>query len=167
MRKSNLLSAIALLSSSANGLENGVTSNMPCFNDICWTSWKCRYDRASKYDSKLGNKCGLPSNVYRQGYDAAPWTTLVWGEHYEMSWTANYATQGEEVVLEWLMFAAPGTERRLHSDPHSSARLLTYPEPISANETDMFPDYRGKGPERFVVAYSQSEFCALVAMHDH
>ncbi|KAJ4383618.1 hypothetical protein N0V86_001673 [Didymella sp. IMI 355093] len=56
-----------------------------------------------------------------------------------MSWMSNYATQGEEIVLEWLMFAAPGTE-----------------QPISANETDMFPDYRGKGPERFVVAYSQN-----------
>ncbi|KAF3045080.1 hypothetical protein E8E12_008042 [Didymella heteroderae] len=74
-----------------------------------------------------------------QGYDGAPWTTLVWGENYEMTWQFDYETQDEEIVLEWLMFEAPGTEK-----------------PVQPNETDMFIDYRGKGPERFIVAYSQN-----------
>lgn len=159
MRTSTIFSAVALLTSSAvsaDGLENGVSSNMPCFNDICWTSWKCYYSRASKYDEKLGNGCGLPQNVYRQGYDDAPWTTLVWGESYEMSWTSNYKSQGEEIVLEWLMFGAPGTESTSLRCNRVMDLTDTCAGPIQANETDMFFDYRGKGPERFVVAYSQS-----------
>jgi hypothetical protein len=27
-----------------------------------------------------------------------------------MTWQPSYKTQGEEIVLEWLMFEAPGTE---------------------------------------------------------
>jgi hypothetical protein len=112
MRVPPILSTIALLAASAVSADSvdPKPSGLPCFNDICWTSWRCWYARASPYDSKLGNRCGLPHNVYRQGYDDAPWTTLVWGENYQMTWQPSYKTQGEEIVLEWLMFEAPGTE---------------------------------------------------------
>lgn len=104
MRAYTILSTIALLATSAAG------SDLPCFNDICWTSWRCWYSRASSFDSSLGDRCGLPHNVYRQGYDGAPWTTLVWGQKYAMNWRSSYESQGEDIVLEWLMFEAPGTE---------------------------------------------------------
>lgn len=52
----------------------------------------------------------MPDNVYRQGNDGAEWSTLVWGENYYMTWTSSYESPQEDIVLEWLMFAAPGTE---------------------------------------------------------
>lgn len=115
MRASVVLGAIALLASSTSA------SDLPCFNDICWTSWRCYYTRSLFKPSR----CGLPHNVYRQGYDDAPWTTLVWGENYEMTWQSSYETQGEEIVLEWLMFEAPGTESMapLHPDFNTRKRL--------------------------------------------
>jgi hypothetical protein len=110
MRSRNILSAVALLAAPAISLPDDYNMNMPCNNDICWTSWKCHYSRYSKYDDKIGNRCGLPDNVYTPGPDGANWNTLVWGKNYWMEWTSSYESQGEDIVLEWLMFSAPGTE---------------------------------------------------------
>lgn len=139
MRSLNILGAVALLAVPAVSLDEDYDMSMPCFNDICWTSWKCVYSRMSKYESTIGDKCGLPDNVYTPGPDGTNWPTLVWGQQYRMEWTSRYDSQGEDIVLEWLMWMAPGTE-----------------EPIPANETDMYWDYRGEGPERFIVAHTQN-----------
>lgn len=113
MRTSSVFSAVALLAVSiVSADESGseVQSDLPCFNNICWTSWKCYYERASKWGDRPGDRCGLPNNVYRQGRDGAPWSTLVWGETYQMNWASAYTAQEDTIVLEWLMFEAPGTE---------------------------------------------------------
>ncbi|KAJ8117126.1 hypothetical protein OPT61_g1598 [Boeremia exigua] len=137
-----VVSALSLLSASVvSGEEEH--PDMPCFNDICWTSWRCWYWRRSTYDNKIGKRCGMPDNVYIPAYDHSQWNTLVWGENYPMSWKSSPGTQGDDIVLEWLMFEAPGTEK-----------------PIADDEKDMFFDYKGTGPERAVVAFSQSE-CSI------
>lgn len=104
--------ALALLSASAIIHAEEYNMKMPCYNDICWTSWKCYYSRYSKYDESIGDRCGFPDNVYTPANDGAQRNTLVWGEGYMMYWTSNYASQGEDIVLEWLMFEAPGTESK-------------------------------------------------------
>jgi hypothetical protein len=119
MRASIIISTIALLASSA------ASSNLPCFNDICWTSWRCWYERSTSTYGTKSDRCGLPHNVYRQGYDDAPWTTLVWGEGYEMTWQSSYESQGEDIVLEWLMFEAPGTESIQPPNSNTQTRSLT------------------------------------------
>ena len=112
MRNFSLAGALALLAASAVTAEEEYNMNMPCFNDICWTSWKCRYSRTSKYDKELNDRCNLPNNVYVPGVDRALYNTLVWGQDYYMRWTSNYASQSEDIVLEWLNFVAPGTESK-------------------------------------------------------
>lgn len=108
----NLVGALAFLAASTAVNAGDYSMDMPCFNDICWTSWRCWYTRFSKYDSKLGDRCGVPDNVYTPWLDGSQWNTLVWGEKYMMTWTSSYAAQEDEIVLEWLMFAAPGTESK-------------------------------------------------------
>lgn len=141
---------------------------MPCFNDICWTSWKCSYSRHSKYDGTIGKRCGLPDSVYTPENDGAQGYTLVWEEKYLMEWTSNFASQNEDIVLEWLIYEAPGTESTSStSNAVLGSPLTSRTAPILFNETDLYPDYTGKGPEKFVVAHSQSEYPSLAHLHKH
>lgn len=110
MRILNIVGAATLLAASAVGAEEYNNNYMPCFNDICWTSWRCWYWRRTQYDAEIGDRCGMPDNVYTPAKDHAQWNTLVWGESYFMTWRSSYESQGEDIVLEWLMFEAPGTE---------------------------------------------------------
>ena len=111
MRSFNLVGAVALLVASAVSVENeyGI---LPCSNDICWITWKCSYSGYSNYDNKLGSRCNLPNNVYRPGHDGALVNTLVWEQDYWMEWMFSLEGERQDIVLEWLMFDAPGTESK-------------------------------------------------------
>jgi hypothetical protein len=118
MRNFSPISALALLAAStAVQAEEQYNMNMPCFNDICWTSWRCYYNRMSKYDGKIGNRCGVPGNVYTPALDGARRNTLVWDEKYYLEWAFDWEqdSRKEEIILEWLMFEAPGTESKSFS----------------------------------------------------
>ncbi len=119
MRKSVITSSMSLLVAPVISGEDDNTDNhdandpdMPCSNDICWTSWRCWYRKETKYDAKIGSRCGLPDNVYTTSNDGAQWNALVRGKDYDMTWTSAHASQEDDIVLDWLMFEAPGTESK-------------------------------------------------------
>jgi hypothetical protein len=115
MRNFSLLGATALLAASAIAVEEGHNMDMPCFNDICFTSWRCWYPRVSKYDNTIDARCNVPHHVYTPANDGTRWNTMVWDSSYYVTWKSSYETQGEDIVLEWLMFETPGLPRKPYS----------------------------------------------------
>lgn len=120
MRNFKSISVVALLAAST-----AVASEMPCFNDLCFTSWKCHYSRTSKYDKEIDDRCNVPSDVYTPARDGSLWNALVWNRATYLTWTPNYATQLEEIVLEWLMFEGPGTNGKdLQHDTIAQSNII-------------------------------------------
>lgn len=111
MRSFNLLGPVALMAASAVAAGEEYYSDMPCDNDICFTSWRCWYSRMSKYDNTIDDRCNVPKHVYTPAMDGTRWNTMVWDSSYYVKWKSSFKTVEEDAVLEWLMFESPDFPR--------------------------------------------------------
>lgn len=109
MRSINLLGPALIAAASAVTAEDGGANAMPCFNDICFTSWKCYYTRWTS--EKIDNRCNVPRAAFTPAKDGSRWNTMVWELPYMVSWKTKWPQTDDDIVFEWLIFEAPGKPR--------------------------------------------------------